>query len=68
MERFLSDVLLLPFDRVAVIGHQATQLSMEVLLNGRTWHEAMQDDWRMTGAWRPGWEYVLRRDGRSRAA
>lgn len=44
---------------VAVVAHQATQLSLDVLLKGKSWEEAFAKDWRKTGAWKPGWEYIL---------
>ena len=42
---------------VAIVAHQAPQLALDVLLKGRTWQEAIDEDWRKTKAWRPGWEY-----------
>ena len=50
------------YDRanIAVVGHQAPQLAFEVLLNGRTWNQAIARDWRKTGAWQPGWEYAIK--------
>ena len=46
---------------VAIVAHRAPQLALEVLLNGRTWEQAIQEDWRVKkpDAWRAGWEYVL---------
>jgi broad specificity phosphatase PhoE len=44
---------------VAIVGHKAPQLSLDVLLNHMTWDEALARDWRKTKAWQPGWEYVL---------
>lgn len=44
---------------VAIVSHKAPQLVLEVLLNGKTWEQAFAEDWRKTGAWQPGWEYVL---------
>ena len=44
---------------VAIIAHQAPQLALDVLLLGKTWQQAIAEDWRRTGAWQPGWEYVL---------
>ncbi|MEK7531222.1 MAG: histidine phosphatase family protein [Patescibacteria group bacterium] len=43
---------------VAVVGHKAPQLSLEVLLNGKTWKQALADDWRKTKSWQPGWDYT----------
>lgn len=42
---------------VALVGHKAPQLSLEVLLKGKTWKEALASDWRKTHAWQPGWGY-----------
>lgn len=44
---------------VAIVGHKAPQLALEVLLNGKTWDQAFAEDWRKTHSWQPGWEYVL---------
>lgn len=43
---------------IAVVAHQAPQLALEVILGGKSWHEAIKSDWRRRGAWRPGWEYI----------
>lgn len=44
--------------RIAIIGHQSTQLAFEVLLNKKTWEKALDTDWRLTKNWQPGWEYL----------
>lgn len=44
---------------IAILAHQAPQLSLEVLLNGKTWPQAFAGDWRKTKSWKPGWEYVF---------
>lgn len=44
---------------VAIVGHKAPQLSLEVLLKGKTWEEALATDWRKTKSWQPGWEYEV---------
>lgn len=44
---------------VAIVGHKAPQLALDVLLRGMTWEEAFAKDWRKTKSWQPGWEYVL---------
>ncbi len=44
---------------VAIVAHQAPQLAMEVLLKGKTWEQAIQEDWRLRKAWQPGWEYTI---------
>lgn len=45
---------------VALLAHHAPQLALEVLLNGKSWQEAVDRDWRKTMAWQPGWEYKLK--------
>ena len=45
---------------VAIVGHKAPQLVLEVLLKGKTWEQAFDDDWRKTKSWQPGWRYELK--------
>ena len=40
---------------IALVSHRVPQLALEVILNGKSWEEAMQTDWRWTKSWRPGW-------------
>ncbi len=44
---------------VAIVAHQAPQLALDVLLAGKTWQQAIDEDWRKTKAWQPGWHYTL---------
>jgi broad specificity phosphatase PhoE len=44
---------------VAIVAHQAPQLALDVLIRGRTWQQAIAEDWRHNGGWQPGWTYVL---------
>ena len=44
---------------VAIMAHKAPQLALEVILNGKTWEQAIREDWRNQKAWRPGWIYNL---------
>ncbi len=44
---------------VALMSHHAPQLSLEVILKGKTWQEAIDSDWRNDKRWRAGWEYVI---------
>ncbi len=44
---------------VAIVGHKAPQLSLDVLLNNKDWKQALAEDWRKTKAWKPGWNYTL---------
>lgn len=45
---------------IAIVAHQAPQLALEVILNGKTWHQAIAEDWRKTGSWQPGWHYRIK--------
>ncbi len=45
--------------RVGIVAHQAPQLALEVILQGKTWQEAIDQDWRRTKAWQPGWLYIV---------
>ncbi len=45
---------------VAIVGHKAPQLSLDVLLKNKTWTQALAEDWRKTKTWKPGWEYELK--------
>lgn len=44
---------------VALVGHKAPQLALDVLLKGMSWAEALAGDWRKRKAWQPGWSYEL---------
>jgi broad specificity phosphatase PhoE len=44
---------------VAIVGHKAPQIALEVLTKGKTWKQALAEDWRKTKSWKPGWEYTL---------
>lgn len=44
---------------VAIVSHQGPQLALDVLLRGKTWHKAINEDWRKTKDWQPGWEYII---------
>lgn len=44
---------------IAIVGHKAPQLALDVLLREMTWEEAFETDWRKTKSWKPGWEYTL---------
>jgi broad specificity phosphatase PhoE len=46
--------------KVAIVAHKAPQLAIEVLLNNKTWEEAISTDWRQTHAWQPGWTYIIK--------
>lgn len=44
---------------VAIVGHKAPQLALEVLIKGKTWKQALAEDWRKSRSWKPGWEYEI---------
>lgn len=44
---------------IAVLSHWVPQLAFEVLVNELSWDDAFSYDWRLYGAWRPGWIYKL---------
>ena len=45
---------------VAIVAHQAPQLAFDVLVNYKSWKQAIKEDWRNSGSWKPGWEYIFR--------
>lgn len=45
---------------IAIVAHQAPQLALEVILGGKSWNQAIAEDWRRTGQWQPGWTYIIR--------
>ena len=45
---------------IAIVSHHAPQLAFEVLLNEKTWKQAIDEDWRKTKSWQPGWKYIIR--------
>ena len=62
MANFLKDVSQKYSGKhIAIVAHQAPQLALEVLLKGKTWQQAISEDWRHTKSWQPGWEYLLDR-------
>ena len=44
---------------VALVSHRAPQLAIEKIVYGKTWEEVIENDWRKTKAWQPGWTYML---------
>ncbi len=47
----------------AVVAHRAPQLALDVILKGKTWEQAIKEDWRLKGTdgWRPGWGYSIKK-------
>ncbi len=44
---------------IAIVSHKAPQLAIEVLLNKKSWEEALKSDWRKVGKWQSGWDYKV---------
>ena len=44
---------------IAIVGHKAPQLALDVLLKKYSWEEAFKKDWRKKKEWQPGWEYEI---------
>jgi broad specificity phosphatase PhoE len=44
---------------IAIVAHQGPQLALDVILGRKSWPEAIQQDWRLTKAWQPGWTYII---------
>jgi hypothetical protein len=34
-------------------------LALDVLLQQKTWKQAIDEDWRLEKKWQPGWEYSI---------
>lgn len=49
-------------DHIAIMSHQAPQLSLEVLLNNKSWSQVIREDWRKSGSWQAGWDYNLKEE------
>ena len=47
---------------IGIVAHRAPQLALEVITKNISWEEANKNDWRKSGAWRPGWEYIIKED------
>ena len=59
--REFCDYLKQNYDKktVALVSHKAPQLALDVIINNKSWNQALKDDWRITKDWKPGWEYIL---------
>lgn len=45
---------------IAIVAHKAPQLAFQVITEGKTWEEAIKEDWRKTKNWQPGWTYIVK--------
>jgi len=60
---FLKDLLVkYPEKHAAIVAHKAPQLALDVVISGKTWKQAVAEDWRNKEPkeWRPGWIYILK--------
>lgn len=65
IKSFLNDLLKnYSGKNVAIVAHKAPQLALDVLVKGKTWQQAVKEDWRLKQPkeWKPGWEYILKVD------
>lgn len=46
--------------KVAIVSHKAPQLAFDVITNNLTWQQALNNDWRLTKNWQPGWNYIVK--------
>lgn len=46
---------------IALVSHKAPQLALEVITKNISWKDAIDNDWRKTKNWQPGWRYEIRR-------
>lgn len=44
---------------IALVAHKAPQLALDVITKNITWDQAIEQDWRKTKSWQPGWGYKL---------
>jgi len=44
---------------IAIVAHRAPQLALQVLIENKSWENAIKEDWRNTKSWQPGWEYII---------
>lgn len=44
---------------VAIVAHRAPQLALDVIITGKTWKQAINEDWRNKKSWQPGWDYIM---------
>jgi len=45
--------------KIGIVAHRAPQLAFLVITKNLLWEEAIKNDWRKTGDWQPGWEYII---------
>ena len=61
---FLNDLLKKYAEKnVAIVSHRVPQLALEVLINNKSWEQAIEEDWRLKKPkqWEPGWKYEFKK-------
>ena len=46
-------------NKIALVSHRAPQLALDVILKNISWEDAINNDWRNTKDWKPGWKYII---------
>ncbi len=44
---------------IAIVVHKAPQFAFQVITEGKTWEQVIDEDWRKTKSWQPGWVYTI---------
>lgn len=44
---------------IAIVAHKAPQMAFQVITEGKTWEDVIENDWRKTKSWKPGWIYNI---------
>lgn len=45
---------------VALVAHKAPQLALDVITKNISWEQAIEQDWKKTKNWQPGWIYEIK--------
>lgn len=45
--------------KIGIVAHRALQLAIDVITKNISWEEAIENDWRKTKSWQPGWDYDI---------
>ena len=45
---------------VAIVAHKAPQLAFQVITENKSWEYVIENDWRKTKSWQPGWVYIVK--------
>lgn len=47
---------------IALVCHKAPQFAFQVITERKTWEQAIEEDWRKTKDWKPGWVYIVKEE------